>query len=62
MGAEGAEPADFHLAGLAGTPPAVLADANGFGVEVFVAAGHAEEIGAGLHSVNVPEEVSGLCR
>src|SRR5436853_6624221 len=58
MGAEGAEAADFHLAGLAGTPPAVLADAGGFGVEVFVAAGHDGEIGAGLHSVNVPRKVS----
>jgi hypothetical protein len=58
MGAEGAEAADFHLAGLTGTPPAVLADADGFGIEVFVAAGHAGEIGGGSRSVNVPRKIS----
>ena len=58
MGAEGAKAADFHLAGLAGTPPAVLADADGFIVEVFFAAGHGGEIDTGSRSVNVPRKIS----
>ena len=40
VGAEGAEAADLNLARLAGAAAAVLADADGFGVEVIFAAGH----------------------
>jgi len=40
MGAEGAEAADLNLARLAGAPAAVLADADGFRVEVIIAVGH----------------------
>jgi hypothetical protein len=40
MGAEGAEAANLHPAAVAGMAAAVLADADGFGVDVIVAAGH----------------------
>jgi hypothetical protein len=40
MGAEGPEATNRHLAGLAGTPAAVLADADSFIVEVILATGH----------------------
>jgi hypothetical protein len=56
--AEDAEPADLHLARLAGPPPAVPAGADGWGVVVQIAVGHEGEIGGGLDSVNVPEQIS----
>jgi hypothetical protein len=40
MGAEGAEAANLHLAGIAGVATAVLADTDSFGVVVLVTAGH----------------------
>jgi hypothetical protein len=40
MGAEGAEAANLHLAGVAGVAAAVFAHADRFGVDVIVAAGH----------------------
>ena len=62
MGAEGAEAADLDLAGLAHRAPAVPAGPDGLGVVVLVTVGHAGEIVATLHSVNVPAEISGVCR
>jgi hypothetical protein len=40
MGAEGAEPANFHRAGFTGPALAVLADCDRFLVDVLFAAGH----------------------
>src|SRR5688572_27280996 len=57
VGAEGADPADLHLAGCARPAPAVPAAPDGFGVVVIIAMGHDGEIGGPLRSVNVPAEV-----